>query len=271
MQEYLWGLVLTEGPRCQLSKSETCKCVRPRRAATLQGVATSRPSKAPLVAIIPARAGSKGLPGKNVRTILGRPLYSYSVDHAFDAGIEVVLITTDIDEILEASHRPGVVVHRRPQALCGDETPMESVLADVIKKDLFDEATVVLLQATSPLRNPGDIRRAITHYEKGTADLVMSVVPVDSGVLKCGTLEGDRFSPLRHPSDPFANRQALPSVVKPDGSVYVFGASWYRRNGELSTDRMSAIVVDPSTSLDIDTIDDFEHCVQQFARREVRD
>ena len=221
------------------------------------------------VAVIPLRAGSKGLPGKNTLPLVGRPLYRHSIEHAFDAGLDAVLITTDIPEVLEADHPPGVFVHRRPSTISTDDTPMAPVLADALRLAVFDDATVVLLQATSPLRRSKDIQRAIDRFETSDVELVMSVVPADSKVLKFGTVDNDRFVPLRDSRDAFRNRQELPTVVRPDGAIYVFGASWFRDRGELVSDRIGALQVDPNDSADIDSIEDFEFCASVLRQREI--
>lgn len=231
----------------------------------MNALAPSSPSR---VALIPVRAGSKGLPGKNIRPLAGRPLYLHSVEQAFGAGLDTVVISTDIPEILETPQSPGVIVHPRVAELSADETPMSMVLADVLCLSHFDGATVVLLQATSPLRRSEDIRRAVDRFEKGDAEVVMSVVPADPRVLKCGTIDDDRFVPLRDPRDTFRNRQDLPSVVRPDGAIYVFGASWFRDRGELVSERISALRVDPADSVDIDDIADFEFCARILEQRE---
>lgn len=220
------------------------------------------------VAIVPLRSGSKGLPGKNLRPLLGRPLYRHTLDQALAAGLDAVVITTDIEEVLGADHPPEVTVHQRPAELCADETPMAHVLTDALQLGVFDDATVVLLQATSPLRRAGDIRRALERHGKGDFDLVMSVTSADPGALKCGTLAGDRFVPLRSSRDTFANRQSLPSVVRPNGAIYVFGAAWYRTQADLATDNIGVLKVDPETSADIDSLEDFNYCARVLAQRD---
>jgi CMP-N,N'-diacetyllegionaminic acid synthase len=220
------------------------------------------------VAVIPARDGSKGLPGKNVRLIAGVPLYRWTVDQARAAGLSQMVITTDIPAIIDADPEPDLVVHRRPPELCGDEVPMSPVLVDVLARAEFDDdPIVVLLQVTTPLRLPEQIVAAVDVFRSSGVELVMSVCEADRGVLKYGTLDGDTFVPMRSARDTFSNRQQLPDVYRPNGAIYVFGAQWYRTNQELATASVAAYVMPEEDSIDIDGIDDFEQCARIIERR----
>lgn len=213
---------------------------------------------APLIALIPLRAGSKGLPGKNIRLLAGKPLYLHTVEQARAAGIQRVIITTDIEELIATDLGQDVSVARRPTALAGDTTTMAEVLRHALTHDIDGLATIVLLQATSPLRDPADIRRSIDLHSTGRFDLVMSVTRAESGVLKWGKAEGDRFLPLSNPEHCFSNRSQLPPVYRPDGAVYVFDASWFRRTGTLAEGDIGMIETPPERAHDIDSFADFE-------------
>lgn len=207
-----------------------------------------------LLALVPVRGGSKGLPGKNLRPLAGRPLYRHAVDQGLEAGAEV-LISTDIPELLAADHGPGVTALRRPPELAGDDVPMDPVILHALRDR--GEALVVLLQATSPLRRAGDIRAALEVWRRGRFDLVMSVTPTPAGILKYGMAEGDRFVPVARAEYCFMNRQSLPAVYRPNGAVYVFDAEWFRANGGLATDRIGMVEMPAERSHDIDTAEDF--------------
>ncbi|MXQ06415.1 acylneuraminate cytidylyltransferase family protein [Alphaproteobacteria bacterium GH1-50] len=208
-------------------------------------------------AIVPVRAGSKGLPGKNLRPLAGVPLWQRAVDQAVEAGAARVILSTDIPELLSMEHTAPVTLHPRPEALARDDTPMAPVIADAVEGQGIT-GPVVLLQVTSPLRTVDDIRNAVALYGKGDSDLVMSVTEADRGVLKYGLLSDGRFHALSDPSHPFTNRQALPPVYRPNGAVYVFDAEWFLRNGGFATERTAAHVMPPERSHDIDTMEDLE-------------
>jgi CMP-N-acetylneuraminic acid synthetase len=210
-------------------------------------------------AVIPLRAGSKGLPGKNTRLLAGKPLYRHAVDEALAAGARRVVITTDIAEVLQAQQPAGVTLIPRPADLARDDVPMAPVLAHAIQSAGV-LGTVVLLQATSPLRRASDIRAALAVFANGAHELVMSVTPADRGVLKWGILDGDRFRPVSDPAYCFSNRQSLPPVVRPNGAVYVVDAAGFVTRGSFVTDRIGLIEMSAERSQDIDNLQDFERC-----------
>lgn len=221
-------------------------------------------SRLPWTAVIPLRGGSKGLPGKNTRLLVGKPLYRHAVDLALAAGAQRVIVTTDIPEILSAALPHGVQTVERPAQLCGDDVPMAPVLAHALQS-AGGEGTIVLLQATSPLRQVVDVQAALDVFGTGQHELVMSVTEADRGVLKWGCVEGDRFVPLSDPAYCFSNRQSLPPVVRPNGAVYVMQAEWFLARGSFVSERIGLVQMSPARSQDIDTLADFERCEAALA------
>jgi CMP-N-acetylneuraminic acid synthetase len=217
------------------------------------------PSSLAWTAVIPLRAGSKGLPHKNIRPLAGKPLYRHAIDQALAAGAQRVVISTDIPDVLGASLPAQVVRVHRPADLCGDSVPMAPVLVHALT-ETGCHGTVVLLQATSPLRQASDIEAALAVYAPGAFELVMSVTPTDRGVLKWGTLHGNRFQPLSDPAYCFSNRQDLPPVVRPNGAIYVLDADWLIAHGSLVSERIGVLEMSVEHSQDIDNLEDFERC-----------
>jgi N-acylneuraminate cytidylyltransferase len=218
----------------------------------------------PWTAVIPLRAGSKGLPGKNTRLLAGKPLYRHAVDAALAAGAQRVILSTDISQLLSAELPPAVDAIQRPLDLCGDAVPMAPVLSHALQSAACT-GTVVLLQATSPLRQAADIQAALGLFATGQHELVMSVTEADRGVLKWGRLDGDRFVPLSDPAHCFANRQSLPPVVRPNGAVYVMNAEWFLKRGSFVSERIGVVPMSAERSQDIDTLADFERCEAALA------
>ncbi|WP_300716512.1 acylneuraminate cytidylyltransferase family protein [Hydrogenophaga sp.] len=210
-------------------------------------------------AVIPLRAGSKGLPSKNIRLLAGKPLYRHAVDQALQAGAQRVVITTDIPEVLWAELPTQVTLVERPAELAGDTVPMAPVLQHALHT-ADCHGTAVLLQATSPLRQSRDIEAALAVFAGGYFELVMSVTSADRGVLKWGTLRGNRFQPLSDPAHCFANRQSLPPVVRPNGALYVLNADRFVASGSFVSERIGVVEMPAERSLDIDSLDDFERC-----------
>lgn len=210
-----------------------------------------------LIAIVPVREGSKGLPGKNIRLLEGVPLYL----RAALQGVRTTgsaLISTDIEGILKSKLPADVRLNRRPDNLAADNTPMEAVIKHVIEKEGLQDFTLVLLQATSPLRRDTDIQKAIELYNKGRHELVMSVVKTDNRILKYGTIANNCFTAVRDPSYCFQNRQQLPDVYAPNGAVYVFSARTFMETGGFPRNDIGAIKMNPLYSLDVDTENDFD-------------
>lgn len=211
-------------------------------------------------AIVPVRGGSKGLPGKNTRLLAGKPLYRHAVDLALAAGADRVLISTDMADILQAPQPQRVQLLQRPAALCADSTPMAPVLLHALEAAAV-QGTVVLLQATSPLRVLADVQDALARFASARFDLVMSVTEAERSVLKWGQRKDDgTFVPLSAPEHCFANRQSLPPVYRPNGAVYAFDAATFVHNGGFVSQRLGTVLMPSERSHDIDTLADFERC-----------
>lgn len=235
-------------------------CTRAREGSALEYSYAMPANPTDWTAVIPLRGGSKGLPGKNTRLLAGKPLYRHAVDLALQAGARRVLITTDIPEVLSAKLPDAVMTLQRPAELCGDDVPMAPVLLHALQTARV-QGVVVLLQATSPLRQVHDIQAALDSLSTGAFDLVMSVTEADRGVLKWGQVQPDgRFVPLSSPAHCFANRQTLPPVFKPNGAVYALRAEWFVARGSLVSERIGSVQMSAERSHDIDTLADFERC-----------
>lgn len=136
-----------------------------------------------IVAVIPARGGSKGIPRKNLARIAGRPLIDYSIEAARNAvSVDRVLISTDDNEIAEVARELGAEVpFLRPPDLADDKAPMLGVLRHALawleSQGVVAEA-LVLLQPTSPLRTSRHVEEAITLFRSTAASSVVSVVEV---------------------------------------------------------------------------------------------
>ncbi|WP_374697506.1 acylneuraminate cytidylyltransferase family protein [Alcaligenes nematophilus] len=210
-------------------------------------------------AIVPARAGSKGLPGKNVKLLGGIELYQHAVLCARQAGAEHILVSTDISQILAGTH--DFTVHARAAHLADDQTPMKDVVLELLAAHSI-RGTVVLLQPTSPLRTPDAVRQALALHEAGAYELTLSVSEADRSVLKYGQIQDGRFVPLQKPEYCFRNRQHLPAVYRPNGAIYVFDAQWFLEQGDFVSTKMGAFLMPLEESIDIDVQADLLACEQ---------
>lgn len=214
------------------------------------------------------RKGSKGLPGKNIRPLAGKPLYYYTIEQAKAAGIVDVIISTDIETVFNIDLGENVSLLERPADLCTDTTPMDDVLQHVVSQKIVGSSTIVLLQVTSPLRDPSDIQRAISLHASGRFDLVLTATRTDSSVLKYGKADGDRFLPLSKPEECFSNRASLPPVFRPDGGVFVFDADWFRSTGTLASENIGLVETPVARAYDIDNLIDFEAVESVLSRNQ---
>ena len=118
------------------------------------------------IAIVTARGGSKGLPGKNLRALRGRPLLAWSVEAGLGSErVTRVVVTSDDPAILACAEACGAVALRRPEALARDDTPSAPVVRHALEALHAEEPIVLLLQPTSPLRTARDIDAALSLRE----------------------------------------------------------------------------------------------------------
>lgn len=177
-----------------------------------------------VVAIIPARKGSKGVPGKNKRLLCGKPLVSWTIEQALAANcVGEVFVSSDDGDILRIADQLGAVAMPRPEELSGDDVSTEAVMEYHLRRAGGRFDTVVLLQPTSPLRDPYDIDRALVHLEETGADSLLSVVDTHAPFYWTREEVGDRelrwVRPYQIRGRP--RRQELRECWQENGSIYV--------------------------------------------------
>lgn len=222
-----------------------------------------------VLAVIPARGGSKGVPKKNIRESLGKPLIAWSIEAAKRSQyIDRVVLTSDCDEIISVAKRFGCEVpFKRPPELATDETPgILPVIHALSQIPGFDY--VVLLQPTSPLRNTDDIDQCILKCASSKAKLCVSVTEVSENPFWSFTLGDEKFlKPLFPDSGTFNRRQDLPKVYALNGAVYVAGVEVLKRTKSFITESTIAHVMPRARSIDIDSEEDFELFEIQMKKR----
>ena len=212
--------------------------------------------------VIPIRAGSKGLPGKNIRMLAGMPLFMHSVACARAAGIDDIVVATDIEDVLQSADHQFRVYRRSPESAT-DTAPTHDVLIEVISALGLEDRMIVLLQATSPLRRPETVRKVISLFKAGAFDVCCSVSEIDNTLLKAGLVNGESIVPLLSAKAQFSPRQELPRSYKMDGGTFVFSGAWLLERGNLETDRIGVVISGSEEFGDIDDMSDFNR-VEQF-------
>ena len=208
--------------------------------------------------MVPARGGSKGIPGKNLKAIAGRSLLHRTINQALEANtIDDVVVTSDDEAILRhASEIAGVRTVERPRELAADDTAMWPVVMHALDHSPTCDV-VVLLQPTSPLRIPADIDGAVGMLVERKANSVMSVCEVATSPYWMFTIgSGDKLQRIL-PKQPVATRQELPPCYEINGALYVVAADWFRQSQVFVDDDTLAFVMPRERSVDIDTPEDF--------------
>lgn len=207
-----------------------------------------------VLAIIPARGGSKGVPRKNIRTIAGKPLIAWTIEEAKKSKyIDRLILSSEDKEIMNIASQWGCEVpFVRPLQLAQDETPgIEPVLHALKMLPGYDY--VVLLQPTSPLRTAEDIDRCIETCLAGDANACVSVTEPDKSPYWMYELnEKHQMRPLLNTGDILTQRQILPKVYALNGAVYVARCEWLMTNKTFVTNETVAYVMPKERSLDID-------------------
>ena len=220
-----------------------------------------------VLGLIPARGGSKGVPGKNIKLLAGKPLLAYTAAAALAAQhLSRVVLSTDDEQIAAVGRACDIEVpFLRPAELAQDHSPTLPVVQHALRTleaagEQFD--AVCLLQPTNPLRRAVDIDACITLFAREQADSVVTVLPVPAeynphwvyfraadGSLRLSTGE----------STPIPRRQALPPAFHREGSVYVTRRDVILEENSLYGQRVLGVELDPARSVNIDTPDDWAH------------
>lgn len=212
--------------------------------------------------VIPARGGSKGIPGKNIKPLAGKPLIAYSIDLARKfADDSDICVSTDDMEIIGIVEKMGLKVpFVRPAELATDHSGTYEVLLhalDYYTSKGIHYDTIVLLQPTSPFRTADDIRRCIELYTPDI-DMVVSVKPAATNpYYNAFETDGNGFLHISKGEGNYTRRQDAPKVWEYNGAVYVINTESLRRMklGEFPRRRMCEM--SEEHSLDLDTLTDW--------------
>ena len=231
-----------------------------------------------VIGIITARGGSKGVPRKNLASISGRSLLSYTAESALGAtGLTRVIISTDDEEIADEARRCGIdVPFMRPDQLAQDDTPTLPVLQHAVESletggDIWD--AVCLLQPTHPFRRSEDIDRCIDLLGSTDADAVVTIARVPDHYNPHWVYWMDNESELKlstGESVPIPRRQELPPAYHREGSVYVTRRDVLMNDHSMYGSRLMGVLVDTETRVNIDSIDDLQRAEAVLRQLETR-
>ena len=225
-----------------------------------------------ILCVVPARGGSKGVPRKNLRAVHGKPLLVWTVEQALAARPAMdVVVSTDDEEIAEVARSAGALVpFLRPAGLAQDTTPTEPVVRHAIAAARAADAApdaVMLLQATSPVRHPGTLSRAIAQLDATAVDSLVGVVPQAPFIWA----EGDAGEGPTAAYDVTARprRQDLTSHTlryRETGSLYLTRTWVYDELDNRLGGRVGLFVMDELEGIDVDTDLDLDVADRTLAR-----
>lgn len=226
-----------------------------------------------ILALIPARGGSKGLPGKNILSFCGKPLISRTIVQAQKSRyLDKVVISTDDKAIAAVSLEYGACVpFLRPKKLATSASNMIDVVLhclDFLRREKEQYDIIILLQPTSPLRISEDIDRAIELFFEKKASSVVSVCSTEHHPWWSASLTKDsKIEKFLGHGNLHKNRQALPNYYRINGAVYVTTQEMLRKKRSFVSRNTYAYVMPTERSVDIDRKLDFE-LAEFLARKE---
>jgi len=212
-----------------------------------------------IIAIIPARGGSKGVPKKNIRKIVGKPLIAWSIEAASKSRyIDRLILSSDDKEIIQTAKEWGCEVpFVRPAELAQDQSKTIDAVLHALR-ELPGYEYVVCLQATTPLTAPTDIDGCIEKCISANAESCVSIVePEKSPYWMLQLSEQSILEPLLDAKYLTKRRQELPLVYVPNGAIYVCKVEWLIKSKNLFSTKTIGFIMPASRSLDIDTEQDF--------------
>ena len=224
----------------------------------------SKGKKTNILAIIPARGGSKGIPRKNIRFLCGKPLIAYTIEAALGSKIiDRVVVSTEDGEIAKIARDYGAEIIERPEEFATDSASTEPVLEHAVKYlekiEDYRANVVVLLQLTSPLRNSQHIDEAIETFFSNKYDSLLSVCPSHAFLWK---VDRDRVCPINYDFQNRPRRQDRQPEYQENGAIYITKCDILMSEHNRLGGKIGLYIMPAEDSWEIDTEFDFRLCEQ---------
>jgi N-acylneuraminate cytidylyltransferase/CMP-N,N'-diacetyllegionaminic acid synthase len=217
-----------------------------------------------MLAIIPARGGSKGLPGKNIKLLAGKPLIAHTVEQALNSKhVTKVLVSTDDKEIARVALEFGAEVpFMRPAELASDTSLSIDTYIYTLDQLANEYGEVhdnfLVLQPTSPLRSAEDIDKAVDLFQTKKADSVISFCEEHHSIFWHKYVDSNGVISPIFTNEKLSNRQELKKTYYPNGAIYVFRSDLIRLRKYYS-EKTYVYLMERQYSIDIDSLEDFEY------------
>ena len=227
-----------------------------------------------VLGLVPARSGSKGVPGKNLRPLAGGSLIEYAARAGRASGVlDRIVLSTDSTEIADAGRRAGLdVPFLRPPELAADDTPMLAVIRHALATldaSGWTADLLVLLQPTSPLRTPRHVRDAVSLLRATGADSVVTVLEVPRHLSPdyVMRIEDGMLRPFLPDGARITRRQDARPAYAREGTVYACWRKTVDTFGNIYGEDCRPLVIDPAESLSIDSPADWDEAERRLAGR----
>lgn len=217
-----------------------------------------------VLAIIPARGGSKGVPRKNIKDLCGKPLIAWSIEEALKSKyIDRIIVSTEDKEIANISRKYGAEVpFMRPQRLAEDDTPGVEPLIHCInwlqENENYFPDYICTLQCTSPFREFRHIDEALERLWKEKGDSIISVCKSEISPYWMKNIKDGKLVDFMKNSSIYKRRQDLPIVYRLNGALFIGKTDILLKNKNWYTDNTLAYIMGNEDSIDIDTVLDFK-------------
>lgn len=225
-----------------------------------------------ILAIIPARGGSKGIPRKNIKTLAGKPLIAWTIEEAKKSQfIDMCIVSTEDEEIKSVAEEwGGNVPFMRPAELAQDDTPgVEPVLHAVKMLPGYDY--VLILQVTSPLRTVDDIDDAIAYCLDSGYESCVGVTEAEHSPYWMYHMDEQKFLKpiLKIAKEESYQRQKLPKVYQLNGAIYVTSVAFLQSEKDVADKNTAGFIMPRERSFDIDTMIDFDFVEMLMKKRQL--
>jgi len=201
-----------------------------------------------ILAIIPARGGSKGIPQKNIKKLLGKPLIGYSIEYAKKSRyVNRVIVSTDNKKIATVAKKFGAEIpFYRPKKISGDNASTLSVIKHTLnfleKTESYVPDIVIILQPTSPLRNKLLLEKAVNKLKRNKSDIVLEITKIKTHPYRSFWSETNYLKPFRKDFLKFHQRQQFPDCFFPTGDIYVFWTKNIKKFGNIYGPKIQGIL-----------------------------
>ena len=209
------------------------------------------------IAIIPARGGSKGILGKNIKLFNGKPLINYSIEYALKSELICdVFVTTDNHEIAEISEKAGAKIILRPDEISGDTATTESAIEHALTQINSNPELVVLLQATSPLRPKNSLSKIIEHFINKKLDSLLTISPTHRFFWEIkNEIAIANYDYINRPRRQDMKENDIKYIE--NGSVYIFTKMNFKKSKNRLGGKIGYYIFPEEYSFEIDSINDW--------------